>query len=100
MLSLFLKINGTSSQSEEKPHEGDLSVGDSSTINRYELGLPGPRTVQGSCLGDEACMCPEGQGWEVMRGSLKEVGLVLVFEGRIELAEAEGRKGVFKVAGQ
>lgn len=62
MLSLFLKINGTSSQSEEKPREGDLSVGDSSTTNRYELGFLGPRTVQGSCLGAEACMCPEGQG--------------------------------------
>lgn len=45
-LSLFLNTNGMSSQSEEKPHEGDLSVGDSSTINKYELGLLGPRTVQ------------------------------------------------------
>lgn len=35
-----------------------------------------------------------------MRGSLQEVGLVLVFEKQIGLAEAEGRKGMFKVAGQ
>lgn len=33
-----------------------------------------------------------------MRGSLQDVGLVLVFEEQIEFEEAADRRGMFKVA--
>ena len=35
----------------------------------------------------------------VVKGSLQEVGLVLVFEGQIDLEEAGGRKRMFQGAG-